>query len=218
MRIIAFAGPKGSGKDTAARYLLARNTLLTATTFRQNNFAESLKLSVELIFGFTNKELNDPALKEIVIDRWPFKSPREILQNFANLCRTMYAQDIWVRAWERRIKLIGDNSNCIIVTDLRHIEEVEKLRELGAKIIYVHNPKIEELRMKGIEAGDPLWCDSSEALAAALRKEADAEIENDGVNLQDLYVQVHHAVLGLYPEWLEWQELSTATPTGEVII
>lgn len=209
MRIIAFAGPKGSGKDTAARYLLARNSLLKNQTFRQLNFADCLKLSTEMIFGFTQAELNDPALKEVVVDRWPFQSPRAILQNYANAMRTLYAADIWVRTWERRVKALHDTENCVVTTDLRHREEIDKLRELGAKIIYVHNPKVEQIRAEGIASGDALWMDSSEALAGALKIEADVVVENDGVSIQKLYSNVHQAVLQIYPEWIGWQELAT---------
>jgi len=204
VRIIAFAGPKGSGKDTAAKYLLARNSLLQSNTFIQANFADTLKLATELLFGFTPQELNDPALKEVVIERWPHKCPREVLQNLANLLRTMYAPDIFVRAWVRRVNQMSTETNCILVTDLRHIEEVDKLREMGAKIVYVNNPRVEQLRLEGRQNGDPLWSDSSEALAEALKTEADIIIENNGHDFQTLWGEVHRAVNALYPEWHTW--------------
>lgn len=186
--------------------------MLKETMFRQINFAEALKLIVELGFGFTQAELNDPALKEVVIDRWPNKSPRHMLQNVANLFRTLYAQDIWVKAWERKVKMLGSDKNCIVVTDLRHIEEVTKLREMGAKIVYIHNDKVEEERRLGIERGDPLWCDSSEAFAEHLRLEADAIIHNDGASLDSLYSNTHQAILSLYGDWKDWQELARVDP------
>ncbi|UTC29948.1 deoxynucleotide monophosphate kinase [Brevundimonas phage vB_BpoS-StAshley] len=212
MRIIAFAGPKSCGKDTAARYLLARNSLLKNQLFRQLNFAETLKLTLELMFGYTPAELNDAALKEVMIDRWPAKTPRDIMQNFANLMRTMYAQDIFVRAWVRKAMLLGSDKNCILVTDLRHPEELEKLRELGAKIIYVDNPKVEAERVAGRAAGDPLWSDSSEAFSDLMRQEADAVVYNDGEGFQRLYDHVHQAVLQLYGDWKDWQELAAPDP------
>lgn len=204
MRIIAFAGPKGCGKDTAAKYLLARNSLLKSTMFIQLNFADTLKLSTELLFGFSQAELNDPSLKEIPVDRWPHKTPREMLQNFANLLRTMYALDIFVRAWGRRVKMLGKTSNCVLVTDLRHVEELDELRLLGAKIIYVNNPLVEEIRTTARAAGDPLWSDSSEALAEFLKEGADYIIQNEGSDFQTLWGEVHKAVKTLYPDWNDW--------------
>lgn len=218
MRILVFAGPKGCGKDTAARYLLARNSLLKRKLFKQLNFADTLKLALELIFGFTPQELNDANLKEVALDRWPHKSPREVMQNVANLFRTMYSPDIWVRAWKRKLMLLADESSCIIVTDLRHPEELEELRLLGAKIIYVENARVEAARQQGRDSGDPLWSDSSEAFADLMREEADAIVQNDGESLQLLFDRVHQTVLSLFGDWKDWQELANPDPNAPTIL
>ena len=131
MRIIAFCGPKSAGKDTAAKYLLARASLIRADLFIQVNFADTLKNVCGLIFGLSEKEMNDPMLKEMPLDRWPFVSPRTLLQNVAKTFRTLYAPDVWVKAWSRKVDHI--KAGCIVITDLRHMEEYEKLRELGAR-------------------------------------------------------------------------------------
>lgn len=210
MRIIAFAGPKSAGKDTAARYLFARDSLLRSQMFKHMNFADTLKQALETLFGFTQAELNDPNLKEVEVNRWPYKSPRHLMQNFANLMRTMYDPKIFVIRWLTRVKLLG-TEGCIVVTDLRHPEELEALQELGAKIFYIHNPVVEEARRIGRESGDPLWSDSSEEFADLVRKHADEIIENDGVNLTALYDNVHQAVMRQFGDWKEWQELTKGT-------
>lgn len=203
MKIIAFAGSKMAGKDTAARFLLARNSVLKTGLFEHVNFADTLKEVVGAVFGYSHDELYVPELKEVVVDRWPNQAPRTVLQNVANTFRTMYAGDIWVRAWLRKVpKLTAD---CVLITDLRHIEELEALRELGAKIIFIDNPKIAALRAKGIEVGDPMWTDSSEAFTDALRLEADAIIQNDA-DLNTLYSRTMHAVQHMFPEWQFWEE------------
>lgn len=204
LRIIAFAGPKTSGKDTAAKYLLSRNSLFRHDMFVHVNFADPLKQTCMKVFGLSHAECYDPALKEVVLERWPHKSPRELLQSMAHLFRTMYAQDIWVRAWERTIPTL--RAECVVVTDLRHLEELEKLRELGGKLFYVHNPKIEQERLIGRETGDPRWSDVSEAYAEHLKQEADAVIENDGVNLQALYSNVHEAFTTLFGDFAIWDK------------
>lgn len=208
MRIIAFAGSKGAGKDTAARSLLTRNTLVRPGLFVQHNFADSLKQVVEIIFGFTHKELHDPALKELVPDKWPHIAPRTVLQNVAKTFRTMYSADIWVRAWFRRLKLL--TASCIVVTDLRHIEELELLQRLGAKIIYIDNPIVAEARRKGIEAGDPMWLDDSEAFTEHLKLQADLIIVNDS-DLNTLHSRTQTAVLELFGDWTEWSEVNMST-------
>lgn len=204
LRIIAFAGPKTCGKDTAAKYLLSRNSLFRHDMFVNVNFADPLKQICMKLFGLSHNECYNPILKEVVLTRWPFKSPRELLQSLAHLMRTMYAQDIWVKAWERTIPTL--RAECIIITDLRHPEELEKLRELGGKLFYVHNPKIEEERLIGRQAGDPRWSDISEAYAEVLRQEADQVIENDGHNLTSLYQNVHAAFTLLFGDFAAWDK------------
>lgn len=204
MRIISFCGPKGSGKDTAAAYLLARNSLENLNLFQRVNFADPLKASTTLIFGYSQLEMSDALLKEKAVDRWPYKSPRETLQNFAHTMRTMYQPDIWVKAWERNIQLQpAITAACIVCTDLRHMEELDKLQELKATIFYIDNPKVEQLRQKGIDRGDPRWTDPSEAMAPLLRQVANQVVDNSG-SLDQLQSNVFNAVtqeLGDFHLW-----------------
>lgn len=211
MKLIVFCGPKGSGKDTAARYLLNQNPpppnvgmsgmKIPPPLFQKLNFADPLKTSCGLIFGLTDAEMNDPGLKERVLDRWPFKTPRELMQNVAHLFRTMYAPDIWVRAWERRLR--DTHSRCIVVTDLRHQEELDLLTKLGAQIFYIDNPVVEAARAQGIERGEKLWTDPSEAMAPVLKSIATAVIPNSGT-LDELAAATLLAAKGTAGDWTTW--------------
>lgn len=214
MRIIAFAGPKGCGKDTAARHLLARNSILAASLFQQVNFADPLKAACGMIFGFTQAEMYDPVLKEVVVDRFPYKSPREVLQNVAKLFRTMYDPAIWVYAWERKVKQL--TVPAILVTDLRHVEELETLKAMGATIYYVMKPDVEEARKRGIHKGDPLWTDPSEAYADVLKAEANAVIQNDGT-LDQLYSNVAAQVQADFGDIALWPEAFLTRSTGSIL-
>src|ERR1700748_2579418 len=84
-RIIALCGPKGSGKSTAAQYLLARNSIAGVDLFVHHPFAKQLKMACGDIFGLTHEEMNDPDLKEVELTRWPFKKPRRIMTDAAKL-------------------------------------------------------------------------------------------------------------------------------------
>lgn len=210
MRIIAFCGPKSSGKDTAAKYLLARNSLMRSNLFVQINFADPLKAACGIMFGLSDAEMNDPILKEKPLDRWPYVTPREILQKVAKLFRTMYAPDFWVRGWER--KMLHVKTGCIVVTDLRHVEELDKLKEYGAKIVYIHNPKVEKARAEGIASGDPLWSDQSEAFAEVLRLNADVVIPNDGAHMDTLHAHVDTQAKKLIGDWQLWPEAAQTNP------
>lgn len=205
MRLIAFAGPKGSGKDTAARTLLQRNTTVKADIFAHCNFADPLKMTCALLFGLTNAEMYDSILKEKVLDRWPHQAPRNLMTNVARTMRAMYGGDIFARAWDRKIRNV--QAGCIVVTDLRHEEEYAKLREYGARIYYVDNPDIETKRLEGIASGNPMWCDPSEAFTPFLKHAADAIIPNDGRSLEALSQAVQTQFERDFMDHAEWAEI-----------
>lgn len=69
--IIGLGGAAGSGKDSAAHYLVERHG------FEQVAFAEPLKAGCEALFAFNPEQLHG-ALKE-VIDRRLGKAPREVM-------------------------------------------------------------------------------------------------------------------------------------------
>ena len=212
MRIICFTGPKGSGKDTAARYLLNQNPELSFhQIFQQINFADPLKKACGLIFGFTDLEMSDALLKEKVMDRYPHKSPREVLQHVANTMRTLYSPDIWVQAWQRRLPTM--EAECLVCTDLRHPEELDLLRQYKAKIVYVENPAVSQaqrdaqLQAKGDlsihDTSTKLWNDPSESFYPLMRLNSDAVITNDGT-ITELHQQVDTVAKGFYGDWNSW--------------
>jgi hypothetical protein len=104
MRVIVFTGPKTCGKDTAARFLLARNSLFKANLFEQHNFADPLKNACGAIFGFSQTEMTEMPFKEQPLQRWPFGIPREHVIKVAKMFRTFYGGDIFARRWEEIIK------------------------------------------------------------------------------------------------------------------
>lgn len=130
-RIVAFTGKRGDGKDTAA--LALKNIGWTHI-----NFADALREVVKIVYGISYEEMGDAVLKEKVLDRYPFKSPREILtligtQGF----RDLIAQDTWVEAFTREAQL----REYVVCSDLRFLNEEKKLKELGGTIIRVVNPR-----------------------------------------------------------------------------
>lgn len=211
-RILAFAGPKTCGKDTAAKYPLSLNAVFGDKAFVQVNFADPLKQVCMAIFGLTHEMCYDPIQKEMPIPWMPAYTPRQILQNVAHMFRTMYAQDIWVRAWERNI--LTQTSKCIITTDLRHVEELTRIRQLGGKVIYVLNPRVEEIRREGRKVGDPRWSDSSEAYAEMLHSEADCVVTNDGLDVQALHKEVAQTMNELFGDPATWAVTSPSLVAG----
>ena len=141
--IIAFTGYKGSGKDAVATRMHERLRQIDRRRYRgtQHNFATPVKQICGYMFNLEPEEMRIPALKEKVLDRWPHKSPRFLMQEFAtNFVRAGYP-DIWVRIWERTFdhKKISDY---VFVSDLRFPNEYEMLRRRGAFIVKVERPDV----------------------------------------------------------------------------
>lgn len=212
MRIIAFSGPKSSGKDTAARTLLGLNLIEGRLLFQQMNFADPLKAACKNVFGLTDQEMNDPQMKEKVLDRWPYKSPRELMQHFALNCRTIYGPDIWVQRWIQRLPEI--TAPCIIVTDLRHPEELVIKMDYQAKIVYVQNDSVEqvmrEAQLAATSAPDQQgqgernhWKDPSESFYDMMRVQADTTVLNNGT-IDALHNQVQLKIIELLGSWKDW--------------
>lgn len=129
-QIIAFTGKRGSGKNTAAQ-------ALTEIGFKEMAFADPLREILMLVYGLTLEELNDPILKEKPLDRFPWRSPRDLMtvlgtQGFRDLVH----QDTWVKALERRALQYTN----VVVTDVRFLTEAAMLKKNNAIIIRVVNP------------------------------------------------------------------------------
>lgn len=134
-KIVAFTGYKGSGKDTVADHM--QNILMSRSNLWgvKMNFATPVKALCEFVYGLTDKEMNDPALKEVTLDRWPFKSPRFLMQEIAtDMLRNKYP-DVWVKYWERHFSPKGRAYT--FLTDLRFPNEYEILTERKAYIVKV---------------------------------------------------------------------------------
>lgn len=195
--VICFCGPKGSGKDTAARRLLARNSPpVKDSAYRVFNFAHPLKSGMEGLFYMSPKHLEDPLLKEIPMENPPHVVPREAIIWLAKAVRARFGEDYFAKLWGWRIRAFSKPcpDDIFLCTDLRHppeLEEIRSLREEGFKvtIVYVTNAKVEAKAKAGRESCDPLWCDDSEAHHQTLLEAADVVLTNDD-SLNDLYSQV----------------------------
>lgn len=128
--IVAFTGKRGSGKNTAAQALIDLG-------FADLSFAAPLRAIAQMAYGVTYEEMGDTVLKEKVLDRYPFKSPRELLTYIGTEMFRVYIDDTWVRALEREA---AKHANCVI-TDLRFLNEEKMLNGIGGTIIRIVNPR-----------------------------------------------------------------------------
>ncbi|AFO71718.1 putative dNMP kinase [Caulobacter phage CcrSwift] len=130
MDLIAITGKRGHGKTTAARRL-------EAAGYRHINFADPLREIAKIAYGVTDLEMSDPVLKETVLDRYPFKSPRDILQKIGTEMFRSYESDTWIEAFKRAA---GGYSH-VVCSDCRFLNEAAAVRALKGRIIRVEDPR-----------------------------------------------------------------------------
>lgn len=138
--IVAFTGKKGHGKDTAAGALEKAPSLHV-------NFANPVKRTCRDVFGLTVEEMSNPVLKETKLDRWPFQSPRTIMQLVGTEAFRAIWPDVWINHWERTVKEYyaepRNKGGMVVTTDLRFINEYNIIKKHWGIVIRIVNPRIE---------------------------------------------------------------------------
>jgi hypothetical protein len=146
--IIGFVGFIGSGKDTAADYLVNFHE------FRRDSFANTLKDAVANVFGW-DRTLLEGRTKEArewreQVDTWwaerlnlPQLTPRWILQYWGTeVCRQGFHDDIWIASLENKMRKTGDN---IVISDVRFPNEIKAIHNAGGIVVRVKR------------GADPVW-------------------------------------------------------------
>lgn len=138
--IIGFVGLIGSGKDTAADYLVNFHG------FRRDSFANTLKDAVSAVFGW-DRVLLEGRTKEArewreQVDPWwaerlgmPNLTPRWILQYWGTeVCRAGFHDDIWIASLENKMRKTGDN---IVISDVRFPNEILAIHNAGGIVVRI---------------------------------------------------------------------------------
>lgn len=140
MVLLGIMGKKGSGKDTVSDYLVEHYQ------FHKLAFAGPIKQVAQNMFDFTEQQLNGE-LKETIDKRWGI-SPREVFQKlgteFGQFDLPKYFPPLGKKVnrnfWVERLKIeygkLPNNSN-VIVSDVRFNHEIEAIKKMGGKIIYI---------------------------------------------------------------------------------
>jgi len=139
--IIGLMGYIGSGKNTVSEFLQNQYG------YEQDSFASTLKDACSVIFSW-DRELLEGVTDESRKFRetpdvwWSDKlgkefTPRYALQNIGTeILRHEFHPDIWLLSLEKRLQNTSKN---IVITDTRFPNEVQLIRDLGGKIVYVDN-------------------------------------------------------------------------------
>lgn len=200
--IIGICGFIGSGKDTAADYLVNFHE------FRRESFAGTLKDAVAAVFGW-DRELLEGRTKQArewreQVDAWwserlnmPNLTPRWILQYWGTeVCRSGFHDDMWIASLENKIR---NSKDSVVISDCRFPNEISAIRKQGGKIVWVQRGMLpawydlaiaankgdpvakEGLQEAGIHASETSWVGT----------EFDTVIDNNG-SIEDLYKQLRN--------------------------
>jgi hypothetical protein len=150
--IIGFVGFIGSGKDTAADYLVNFHG------FRRDSFANTLKDAVACVFGW-DRVLLEGRTKEArewreQVDPWwaerlnmPNLTPRLMLQLWGTeVCRNGFHDDIWIASLENKMRKTTDN---IVISDVRFPNEIKAIHNAGGIVVRIKR------------GDDPEWYDAA---------------------------------------------------------
>lgn len=202
--IIGICGFIGSGKDTAADYLVNWHE------FKRESFAATLKDAVASVFGWDREMLegrtaHSRAWREENDTWWSNRlgipiTPRWILQNWGtNVLRKHFHDDIWIASLENKVRSSKDS---IVISDCRFPNEITGLRAQGAKVIWVQRgviphwydiasaanagdrSSIDWLDAEGIHASEYSWAGT----------QFDTVIDNNG-SIDNLYSQLKNLVV-----------------------
>lgn len=133
-RLVAFTGPAGAGKSTAAQALVD-------TGWRRVKFADPLKNMLRQFYrdcGLEHAEIEERIEGSLKESRdWTLMgaTPRHAMQTLGTEWgRGCVAGGLWVHAWEQRVKALLMDGVDVVTDDCRFDNEADAVRRLGGRV------------------------------------------------------------------------------------
>ena len=203
--ILGIVGLIGSGKDTAADYLV------NSHGWRRDSFAAPLKDAVATIFGWDRDMLEGRTQqsrnwRECADPWWSDRlgrevTPRHTLQLWGTeVGRNAYHNDIWVASLENRLRKTTDN---VVITDCRFPNEIEVIQRAGGRVVRIRRGEDpawvqDALDYLDFPAGKPPSDIPHQSEWAWMGSNIDTIIYNDG-SIQELCDNVGMAIDNFWP-------------------
>jgi hypothetical protein len=204
--IIGICGFIGSGKDTAADYLV------NVHGFRRESFANSLKDAAAHVFGWDRTMLEGRTTQarewREQVDPWwaerlnmPDLTPRWVLQYWGTeVCRRAFHDDIWIASLENKLLNSQDN---VVISDCRFPNEIQSIKAAGGIVVRIVRGPEPDWYEAALSAnrgpdGNATWSLSRQQLeklkihpseTAWVGTKFDAVLDNN-YSFDDLYAQV----------------------------
>ena len=201
--IIGICGFIGSGKDTAADYLVNFHG------YRRESFASSLKDAVASVFGWDRMMLEGRTTqsrewREQRDAWWSDRldreiTPRWVLQHWGTeVIREGFHNDMWIASLENKIRTSKDS---IVITDCRFPNEIQAIQAQGGKIIWVQRGPLPDWYPAAVKAneGQQVFKENLKILEIHPSETAwagtnfDAVVDNNET-IDDLYSQLKNLV------------------------
>lgn len=134
MIVIGFVGRAGAGKNTAASILKSR---LEEDGFScvEVAFADTLKGQLACMFNNGDvRPFHDRSLKE-TMKIYRDHTPRQLMQMYGMAMRKTFGDNVWVDVLKNKLSGMG-HVDCVIVTDVRFVEEADMILSLPNSILY----------------------------------------------------------------------------------
>lgn len=132
-RVIALCGDAGSGKTTAADYLVEHYG------YRRVKFADPLKNMLRAM-GLTERQIEGDQ-KEIAQDALCGRSPRHLMQTLGTEWgRDCIGKNLWINLWCERVNFLLSDGESVIVDDMRFSNELMAAYAVDAQVYRLHRP------------------------------------------------------------------------------
>lgn len=134
MKVFAFVGPKGSGKDTAADFV--KEALGADTSCLSVSLADGLKHAAAALHGLDADLFYNLASKDAPVPGTD-SSPRDLVIRLSETLAPALGDDFHVSTRLRRLAS-RESYDVLLVPDLRLIAEYKAMRELyGKKLVVI---------------------------------------------------------------------------------
>lgn len=129
-KVVAFTGLAGSGKSTAADYLVSLG-------YQRVKFAGPLKAMMRAM-GLSEDHIEGP-LKELPTPLLAGKTPRYAMQTIGtDWGRDMIGPTLWTGLWHATVSDVLDYGGRVVCDDCRFPNEVEVVRGVGGRVLKLH--------------------------------------------------------------------------------